>query len=279
MKCKLILNKKLINMKKLIILLIIFQAVIISVKTYAQEMTVKNELAKGDTIKAELLKAQTLVRQGKKEEASKIFTSIMERHPDNKEAVQWWLIANMKRTPTGEEDAIQSLDSLSKIYPRNTGILFFRVFIKAEYGHNEEALTDVDKLIKMQPDSGINWLTKGQVLHAMNRYQEALEAFDKSLALGPERVDIYGMKASILIKLDKFDEALYTANKGIGLSPGNPAAIYNRACIYSLKGDKANALADLKKVLEMNPMFKQHARQDKDFKSLWEDEEFKTITK
>jgi tetratricopeptide (TPR) repeat protein len=273
------LNKKLIEMKKLIILLIILHVVMISLKTSAQGMTVKNELAKGDTIKAELLKAQTLVRQGKKEEASKIFTGIMESHPDNKEAVQWWLIANMKRTPTGEEGAIQSLDSLSRIYPGNTGILFFRVFMKAEYGHNEEALTDVDKLIKMQPDSGINWLAKGQILHAMNRYREALEAFDKSLALGPERVDIYGMKAATLIKLEKFDEALTTANIGIGLSPGNSAAIYNRACIYSLKGDKANALADLKQAIGMRSSFKANALKDEDFKSLWEDEEFKTITK
>jgi hypothetical protein len=46
-----------------------------------------------------------------------------------------------------------------------------------------------------------------------------------------------------------------------------------------LKGDKVNALADLRKAVEINPRLKQHARTDEDFKSLWEDEEFKTITK
>jgi len=64
----------------------------------------------------------------------------------------------------------------------------------------------------------------------------------------------------------------------VELAPNQPVNIYNRACIYCLKGDKANALADLEKAISMNPFFKESARKDEDFKSLYDDEDFKKIT-
>ena len=36
--------------------------------------------------------------------------------------------------------------------------------------------------------------------------------------------------------------------------------------------------ADLKKAVSMNPSFKEYARQDEDFKKLYDDEDFKKIT-
>lgn len=65
---------------------------------------------------------------------------------------------------------------------------------------------------------------------------------------------------------------------GFEHSPDNMVNYYNRACIYCLKGDKTNALADLKKAIEKNPRFKRNAKTDEDFKNLWEDEDFKRLT-
>ena len=261
-------------MKKLSIILIILPAVIISQLLSAQEKT-----AKIDSARVELLKAQTLFRQGKKEEASVICISIMESSPDNKEAVQWWLIMNMKRSPTGELEAVNMLDSLNKIYPNNTGLLFFKTFIQAEYGKNEEALAGFNKLIALQPDSALNYIGKGQVLSTLKRHQEAFVAFDKATSLNPGRFDVWGMKASTLAKLGKFEEAVAAMNKEIELAPGFAEGFYNRACIFSLKGDKAKALADLKKAIEMKSSLKKNAATDEDFKSLWEDQDFMELLK
>lgn len=232
-----------------------------------------------DSLKAALLKAQNLAQQGKKEDASKIYTNLMEIYLHDKEPVKQWLILNMKREPTGEEEAIQSLDQLGKLYQKNSAIIFWRMFLEAEHGHNEAALRDAGFLIKLQPDSAVNYIVKGQILYEMKLYKDALKPFDKAIKLDPKRPDVWGMKAGVLAKLGKFDEALIFENKGIELMPDNPFGIYNRACIYCLKGDKANALADLKKAFELNPSLKQHARGDEDFKSLRDDEDFKNLTK
>jgi len=72
----------------------------------SQVMTSQEELAGGDTVKAHLLKAHLLTKQGKTEEPLKIYISITGNESDNREKVQWWLTANMKRTPTGEDHAL-----------------------------------------------------------------------------------------------------------------------------------------------------------------------------
>jgi len=265
-------------MKKIIFLLIILLAIVLNQKSEAQVITGQEALAKRDSVKADLSKAQSLAIQGNIEEASKIYTKLMESEPDNREVGQGWLIANMERTPTGEEDAIKQLEELGRLYPKNTGIIFFKAFLETEWGHEEEALKDIDKLIKIQPDTALNFILKGQTLYAMEKYEEAFISFDKATSLDPKRPDVWGMKAGALAKTGKFDDAIVAINKGLELAPNDPTNFYNRACIYCLKGDKVNALSDLKKAISMNPSFKEQARKDEDFKSLYDDEDFKKLT-
>lgn len=221
-------------MKRLIFLLIPIMAFALSYKSQAQTSTVNEELAK----------AQTLAQQGKTEEASKIYISLMENHPDNREAVRGWIIANMKRTPTGEEEMIGQLDGLEKLYPKNTAILFFKAYIQGEYKHFEESLLTIDKLITIQPDSASNWGFKGGLLSVMNKYKEAISSYNRAILLDPDQVE----------------------------------SIYNRGCAYCLTGDKVNALADLKRAISLDPQLREWAPKDEDFKSLWDDEDFKKLT-
>ena len=218
----------------LIPILIMIMALGLSYRSEAQTSTIKEELAK----------AQTLVKQGNTEEASKIYTEIMTDYPDNREAVRGWIIANMKRTPTGEEEMIGQLDGLEKLHPKNTAILFFKAYIQGEYKHYEESLVTIEKLITIQPDSASTWGFKGMVLSVMKKYEEAISSYNRAILLDP-------------------DQAEY---------------IYNRGCAYCLTGDKVNALADLKRAISLSPQLKEWAPKDEDFKSLWADEDFKKLT-
>lgn len=265
-------------MKRFIYLSAFILVIFSTQNLYSQVNVGQENLAGNDSIKASLQKAQVLLKQGNTDGASKIYESIMESEPQNKEAVQGWLMANMKRSPTGEEDAIKLLDELNKKYPENTAIIFFRAFVEGEYGHNKEALEDIDKLIKVQPDDALNYIMKGQVLQAMEQYNEASQAFEKATSLDPSRWDVWGMKAGSLAKTGKYDEAILSINKGIELAPDQSVNFYNRACIYSLKGDKTNALLDLQKAISMNPSLRQSAVKDEDFKSLYDNEDFKKLT-
>jgi tetratricopeptide (TPR) repeat protein len=116
------------------------------------------------------------------------------------------------------------------------------------------------------------------MLSTLNRHEEAVAAFEKALSLDPKRFDVWGMEASELASLKKYDDAIAAINKGIELNPDYAGNIYNRACFYCLKGDKIHALEDLGLAVEKMPQLKQHARNDEDLKTLWNDMEFKKIT-
>jgi tetratricopeptide (TPR) repeat protein len=230
------------------------------------------------TEKDELSKAQGLASQGNAAEASKIYLDLMGKYPRNREAVQGWLMVNMKRTPTGEEEAIKQLEELEKTYPDNTAILFFKTYLQAEYKHFDEALANAEKLTTAEPNDALGWLMKGQILEFMNQNDEALSSYNKAISLDSANSDAWQNKAGLLVKTNKFDEAISSYTRAIELAPGQPVFVYNRGCAYCLKGDKANAIADLGKAISMNPQFKSYAPTDEDYKSLWEDAEFKKIT-
>lgn len=228
-------------------------------------------------VKDDLMKADSLAKNGNTAEASEVYLEMMGKYPDNREAVQGWLMINMKRSPTGEEEAIKQLEELEKTYPENTGILFFKTFIQVEYNHLDDALKNAERLTLVQAEDGINWLLKGQILESLNRYDEAMTAYEKSTSLSPDNADAWQIKAGLLAKTNKLDEAIESYTKAIMLAPGQPAFVYNRGCAYCRKGDKANALADLAKATSMNPQLKAYVTKDEDFRSLWEDADFKKV--
>lgn len=90
--------------------------------------------------------------------------------------------------------------------------------------------------------------------------------------------DISDMNAAELAQLQKDYKALVRINNEIEKNPGYDGNINNRACIYCLKGDKIHALEDLVTAVSKMPQLKQHAREDEDFKSIWDDADFKKIT-
>ena len=55
-------------------------------------------------------------------------------------------------------------------------------------------------------------------------------------------------------------------------------AWYNKACSYSRKGDKENALKNLSKAIALDAKSKEKAKSDDDFKNFWDDDDdFKRI--
>lgn len=254
-------------MKALQCLLIFTMAFVVSYQSAAQSPALGEQLAK----------ARELVQQGNTTEASRVYTDLMGVYPGNKDVVREWLMLNMKRTPTGEEEGIGQLGELGKTYPKNTAILFWQMFIQAEYKHFDDALKNAEKLTSLQPDSAINWLAKGQILEGMNKLDEAMNAYEKATLLGPGNADAWQNKAGLLVKTSRFDEAIDAYTKAIQLAPKVAPFVYNRGCAYCLKGDKANALADLTKAVSLDPRLKTHAPKDTDFKNLWEDADFKRI--
>jgi tetratricopeptide (TPR) repeat protein len=231
---------------------------------------------KEDTVKMYMDSASYFREHGKNAEAIKYFKRAAFLKPDYNDAYIGWLTTCFGQGM--EEEGIEAINLWITLNPENTTAWLYKAFAEAKR-NPEESLSAFNRLIELQPYEATNWIGKGQMLYALDRYDEALDAFNKYTLVDTTRTDVWGMKASTLSQLGRYEEAISVINGVLKNNPDDPSGVYNRACIYSIQGNKANALADLKRAIELEASFREYARTDEDFKSLYDDEDFKNLTK
>ena len=121
------------------------------------------------------------------------------------------------------------------------------------------------------------WFAKGNLLDGVNRHEEALEAFAHATRLKPDYAEAWSNKGNILAKLGRHVEAHDAHSRAIELQPRDAVLWFNSASGCILAGERKDALKSLSRAIQLDPKFKKNAKEDEDFKSLWDDEEFKKI--
>ncbi|MCB0395696.1 MAG: DUF2911 domain-containing protein [Flavobacteriales bacterium] len=116
--------------------------------------------------------------------------------------------------------------------------------------HLHEALGWVDRSINQNKNYN-NLMTKSLVLRQMGRIDEAKQLAKEAMPLGTEQqVNTYGYQ---LMGLGQVDEALSVFQDNVKKNPKSWNVYDSLAEAYGNKGDKANAIKNYKKALEMAP--------------------------
>lgn len=100
-------------------------------------------------------------------------------------------------------------------------------------GNKNKALDDIDTALKINSDYMYGRYIKGVILDNFGDYENALKWYDKSL------------------DLEKY-----------------PWSYYNKALIYIKKGDKQNAIKNLKEAITIKPELKEKAKNEASFKEI-----------
>jgi|GEM_PF-1306039 tetratricopeptide (TPR) repeat protein len=227
--------------------------------------------------------ARYYVQKGKKLEQQKRFAEALNSYlksreflPANDDAILGQIKMNFNLTRLDE--GFRVLDEWVKLEPDNPVAWKNRMMYNAVGANEEKALESVEQLTRLEPDSAEHWMTKAQILWDLNRNEEAMESSGKATLLAPRSKDVWIIHAYACSKNNHFEEGLAACNKVIALAPDDQESFYTRACIYSLKGDKGSSLSDLKRVIDADPSFKKRAQEDLDFRSLYNDKDFKEVT-
>ena len=221
-------------------------------------------------------RARNLRQEGKLDEALKAFDRAVKLQPNNEAALmeQFTLLAEMN-VPA---DALKVLDKLIALNPNEPQRWGRKAMFAAEAGRVEEALNASEKMTQLQPSDIIGWLLKGQCLVGLKRNEEALRAVDKAITLNPIEEDAWRTRIVVEPSLKEYDSSITFVSKLVKQHPTCLGAVYDRAGLYALKGDKAKALADLKSAITLRSDVKPFARKDERFKNLWNDPDFKKLT-
>ena len=95
-------------------------------------------------------------------------------------------------------------------------------YMWADQGINlEEALTLIQKAVKLSPDNGAYIDSLGWVLFKLGRNEEALVQLRRAVELVKPDAVVFGHLADVLVKLGKPDEALTVLRRASELEPDN----------------------------------------------------------
>jgi len=154
-----------------------------------------------------------------------------------------------------ERDLENQLRNLQQYKKDTDSILKAEAFINE--GKYDEALKEINKVIKKNPRDGRAVLTKGRILK-----RQAMEFPERD----PRRIKL-------------LNQALDFANQSVALLPGKAEPIYNKACYQALLDiDQAETLNTLRAAFALNPGLRHTASGDDDLISLRQNADFKSLT-
>jgi tetratricopeptide (TPR) repeat protein len=204
--------------------------------------------------------------------------------------IQWIkeaLSLHMQGRPAGAEPLyLKALAADENLYPALYGMNLIRL----HQGRHAEALSYVDRALALDPGNEDAWSNRGLSLVALGRAEEATGIYDWILqrrpgalevryqraralnAIGrtadaltdldyvlqakPDHVDACVVRANLLWMMGATDQALESFGRALALEPTKPEALWGRSnCRWTRKQDVAGAIADLERLVALNPDF------------------------
>ena len=135
------------------------------------------------------------------------------------------------------EKALAALDELIKQYPKNPDAYLLRGTLKMETDP-AQALSDMDKVIELKPDSGPAYNQRAFLRLMNNDTAGAVKDLDAAIAHNFKDDSIYYLRGQLRWQLGELNTALTDLEEAIKLNPNNPR-------IYSARGELLLALKEI----------------------------------
>ncbi len=217
-------------------------------------------------------------------------------------------LGNLER----HEEAIASYDKAIAIKPDDHGAWSNRGGALGKLKRYEEAVASFDQAIAIKPDDHEAWDSRGVMLGRLERYEEAIASFDQAIAIKPDIHEARYNRGVSLIKLKRYEAAIASFDQAIVIKPDDHGAwsnrgfvlmnsgdyenaiqsfdtslkflpddadaFYNKACCFALWDKVEEAVANLRRAVELNPdKYREMAKTDADFDGIRGDRRFQAL--
>ena len=166
---------------------------------------------------AYLYKAICLERDGKRDEAHKMYEKANEITFDSNDAESLLCKAICLDILGLKDEAIEYFDKSIAINPTAAA---YKVKGDCLWDSKklDEALEYYNKSIDLNENYFIAYWGRGSILVSLERYSEAIESFEKAIKLNPTS-NVYKLKASVHSKLNEKDKAVKCYQNALALDP------------------------------------------------------------
>ena len=185
---------------------------------HARAMMKAGKRGRGMAFPEEIARAGQLERDGKPEEAEKIYRDILSRDPDHVEAIRL-LAASASEYHREYRDAeilLIRATELAPDYPRVWRDLTEAQIALAKY---PEAIASARALVDLDPQFAASHITLGNALSVANKPEEAIEAYRTALKLQSNHVGALSGLAQQLKTVGRQEEAIEVHRQNIAANP------------------------------------------------------------
>lgn len=140
-----------------------------------------------------------------------------------------------------------------KFAPENRTYMLLRADTRAMQEHYEEALTDINQLIKREPQSASIWSEKGRVCLLKGDTLDALEAFANAAEYDRTNPAVWSALGVIQLMLKNDDEAYTHLTQAINMGSKWAGDYINRGIIAYRRHNYRGALADYNQAVKIAP--------------------------
>jgi protein O-GlcNAc transferase len=130
-------------------------------------------------------------------------------------------------------ESITQLDKLLSLQPNHIVALNERASVLAEMEHYDAALACVEKALLLNPRYAEAHLNKGNLYGKLKCYEEAFGSYERALGLKPDLANAWLGRGNVLNELKRYDQALAAYDKALALRPNLAEAWYGRANVFA----------------------------------------------
>jgi tetratricopeptide (TPR) repeat protein len=197
--------------------------------------------------------ARMQLRHGRIEDAGRTVTSLLQRKPDDPEALA--IKAELFMRAGEEMAATKLMDELLTKHPNLVSARVLRARYFLNNGYPQYAEQDL-ALIQGAPAKETEVVElKARAFNALRRYGDTVELLTPLLEERPRDADLLGIMAETRLYLDELDEAHSLVDRTLALRPKNPRALYVRAKAYEKQNDFNQAIFNYQQAVQADPGF------------------------
>lgn len=149
--------------------------------------------------------------------------------------------------------AANKLKDIVSKYPTSDGARYYLAAVYAEAGDTEKAVREYMQVPPSSPHFADAVVHAAHLLKGLGKLNQALDLTEKGLKSNAEKPQVYKMYASLLDAKSDYLGAAQILEQGLAKFSQNPGLLFQHAVMLDRLGRKDGMIAQMKKVLEIEP--------------------------
>lgn len=183
--------------------------------------------------------------------AIRVFTGCIMKRPEHGHA--YYCRANAYAKLKRYEDAITDLNKAIELDPRYAAVWNNRGVSYGMLDQPSRAIADLNRAIELDPDYPGAWFNRGVAQNELGYPEKAVGDYSRAIELDPNYAHAWNNRGYTWWKLNQQEKALADYTKAIELDPSYTQAWYNCGVVYNVLGKWDQAIASFTRAIELNP--------------------------